>query len=71
LQGRNEKNNYYIGEPAGVTMGAYERAYREGLKQEMIEVLKLRVKEWREGEIDARDAMCDLEIYVQEIWGDE
>mgnify|MGYP001224566552 CR=1 FL=1 len=52
-------------------MDAYERAYKEGLKNELIERLRLRCKEWRAKEIDARDAMYDLEIFVQEIWGDE
>ena len=52
-------------------MDAYERAYKEGLKNELIERLRLRCKEWRAKEIDASDAMYDLEIFVQEIWGDE
>ena len=52
-------------------MDAYERAYKEGLKNELIERLRLRCKEWRAKEIDARDAMYDLEIFVQEIWGEE
>jgi hypothetical protein len=68
LQGRTKKNNYYIGEPAGISMDAYKRA----LEREMIEKLKEHVKEWRaNGGCGGDDHMYDLETWVHEIWGDE
>jgi hypothetical protein len=45
--------------------------YKSALKEEMIVKLRSHVKEWREGAIDAEDAMYDLECWVDEIWGDE
>ena len=33
--------------------------------------LRKNLKEWREGSMDAEDAMYDLEGRVDEIWGDE
>jgi len=52
-------------------MKAYETMYQQGLKEEMIAKLRKHVREWRAGEIHAEDAMYDLEMWVDEIWGDE
>ena len=52
-------------------MDAYERAYKEGLKTELIDAVKRHVKEWRDGDRSARACMYDIETWVHEIWGEE
>lgn len=52
-------------------MSKYRSAYQAAVKEEMIAKLRQHLREWRAGEISAEHAMYDLEIWVDEIWGDE
>lgn len=45
--------------------------YKQAVKREMIAKLRTHIKDWRNGDISAEDAMYDLEGWADEIWGDE
>ena len=53
-------------------MSASDRIYRQALEDDLIVVLRESVNQWRRnGGNGGDDLMYELEIWVQEIWGDE
>ena len=52
-------------------MDAYETAYQQGLKEEMIARVRKLARAWRNGDIHADDCMYDIETWCDEIWGED
>ena len=50
---------------------SYERAYKEGLKNDFIKAVRRHVKAWRATTETADYCMYDIETWVHEIWGVE